>query len=102
MSYENVVKFVKERAKQDSSVGSSLRIDIRRKGSGLRRTFLWDGINIYRQGLFGKEGGILGKYKNMDDLVKWADLTYNKFEYPDLEEGTQGLTLNAEGKSRLR
>jgi len=106
-NYDKALKLIKAEAKK-GDIDTHMRIDIAKKGSKLRRTFLWDGKNIYRQGLFGKEGGILGKAKNMKWLYRWYLGTYNKFNIPDVilkdenKNLQQGLTLNKEGVSRLR
>ncbi len=106
-NYDKALKLIKADAKK-GDIDTHLRIDIAKKGSKLRRTFLWDGKNIYRQGLFGKEGGILGKAKNMKWLYGWYLGTYNKFNIPDVilkdenKNLQQGLTLNKEGVSQLR
>ena len=106
-NYDKALKLIKADAKK-GDIDTHMRIDIAKKGSKLRRTFLWDGKNIYRQGLFGKEGGILGKAKNMKWLYGWYLGTYNKFNIPDVilkdenKNLQQGLTLNKEGVSQLR
>lgn len=106
-NYDKALKEVKELGKK-REIDTHMRIDIVKKGSKLRRTFLWDGKNIYRQGLFGKEGNILGKMKNMKFLRGWYEGRYNKYNIPDVflkdenKNLQEGLTLNKEGVSRLR